>query len=373
MRLLAHAPALAAALMTLGLGGLPLPQSDARDSTGRPIPKVWDDEVMAKLEVPLAVPGASPKHVPAEFYYRIPVRPIYRTYPVYHPSKEPPGYLDMLRAKEPEVLWDDEGEVLPSERTRTGFERENSSSTPQFSSATAIWLPIPLRLCSSGKWTGTCTRERPSRAKACCLYRSVRAREREDRAGSALLRHVPHANHGGWRSRQRGAGQLSVRSRVRMGRTGGRPCRRDARPRTGALRCALADPGSPGAPWRAIQRGDRRGPRRNPCWCARHVTGRARRVLLQVPDLIGVRDRRYLDRTGLQRHDGIADLMRYAALEPGRRRPGELRRLHSRWTGVQDAARTGQVPTGTAMSSCTRWRCTSTRSGRRRTRTNAAR
>ena len=33
-----------------------------------------------------------------------------------------------------------------------------------------------------------------------------------------------------------------------------------------------------------------------------------------VPDLIGLRDRRYLDKTGLGRHRGIADLMRYAAM-----------------------------------------------------------
>jgi hypothetical protein len=33
----------------------------------------------------------------------------------------------------------------------------------------------------------------------------------------------------------------------------------------------------------------------------------------QVPDLIGVKDRRYLDHTGLARHRSIADLMRYAA------------------------------------------------------------
>ncbi len=48
---------------------------------------------------------------------------------------------------------------------------------------------------------------------------------------------------------------------------------------------------------------------------ARHRTSPSSPV--QVPDLIGVRDRRYLDRTGLQRHDGIADLMRYAALNQG--------------------------------------------------------
>jgi hypothetical protein len=38
---------------------------------------------------------------------------------------------------------------------------------------------------------------------------------------------------------------------------------------------------------------------------------------VQVPDLIGVKDRRYLDRTGLQQHRGIVDLMRYAALNQG--------------------------------------------------------
>jgi hypothetical protein len=38
---------------------------------------------------------------------------------------------------------------------------------------------------------------------------------------------------------------------------------------------------------------------------------------VQIPDLIGVQHRRYLDRTGLQHHRDIADLMRYAALNQG--------------------------------------------------------
>ena len=45
---------------------------------------------------------------------------------------------------------------------------------------------------------------------------------------------------------------------------------------------------------------------------ARHGTGFHSPA--QIPDLIGVRERRYLDKTGLIRHRGIADLMRYAAL-----------------------------------------------------------
>jgi hypothetical protein len=42
--------------------------------------------------------------------------------------------------------------------------------------------------------------------------------------------------------------------------------------------------------------------------------GASRRHAPQVPDLIGVKDRRYLDHTGLVRHRSIGDLMRYAAL-----------------------------------------------------------
>jgi hypothetical protein len=38
---------------------------------------------------------------------------------------------------------------------------------------------------------------------------------------------------------------------------------------------------------------------------------------VHVPDLIGVKDRHYLDATGLQQHRSIADLMRYAALNQG--------------------------------------------------------
>src|SRR3974390_2843202 len=61
------------------------------------IPRTWDDQAMADLEVPLADPSASPKHVSAEYYYKIPVRPIYKNYPVYAPGHEPPGYLEWLQ------------------------------------------------------------------------------------------------------------------------------------------------------------------------------------------------------------------------------------------------------------------------------------
>ena len=38
----------------------------------------------------------------------------------------------------------------------------------------------------------------------------------------------------------------------------------------------------------------------------------------QVPDLIGVKDRKYLDHTGLQQQRSIGDLMRYARRDESR-------------------------------------------------------
>jgi len=45
----------------------------------------------------------------------------------------------------------------------------------------------------------------------------------------------------------------------------------------------------------------------------------------QLPDLIGIKGRRYLDKSGIQRHRGIADLMRYAALNQGADDLGDYR------------------------------------------------
>lgn len=75
--------------------------------TFRPeIPKFWDDEAVEKFELPLASPEHSPKHLSAKDYYALKVRPIFKTYPVYAPGREPAGYLDWLKQQEPEIIFD---------------------------------------------------------------------------------------------------------------------------------------------------------------------------------------------------------------------------------------------------------------------------
>ena len=67
--------------------------------------------------------------------------------------------------------------------------------------------------------------------------------------------------------------------------------------------------------------------------------GAGRQYAPQVPDLIGVKERRYLDHTGFVRHRSIGDLMRYAALNQdvgilvryGDFRPADFIQLGANW------------------------------------------
>jgi len=70
------------------------------------IPKVWDDRALATFELPLVDLQASPKHISSNYYYQIPARPIYKSYPIYAPGKEPRGYMDWLQEQEPEIVFD---------------------------------------------------------------------------------------------------------------------------------------------------------------------------------------------------------------------------------------------------------------------------
>ncbi|MFN7993423.1 MAG: hypothetical protein U0Q18_07475 [Bryobacteraceae bacterium] len=70
------------------------------------IPKAWDDKEVERFELPLAQRDRSPRYVSSEEYYRLKVRPIYRAYPAYFPGREPAGYIESLKAKEPEIIFD---------------------------------------------------------------------------------------------------------------------------------------------------------------------------------------------------------------------------------------------------------------------------
>ena len=283
----------------------PAGQNGQQDATPQ-IPKTWDDQAMATLELPLADAAASPVPVSADYYYRIPVRPIYKTYPVYHPGKEPSGYFERLTGLEPEIVsfdfanfktpeaWIRAGEIVFD----TPTDYDISGSPVQFrdpSYYTAIGIPVAA--------DGTVPFVRYVVREKGKLEVGVLA------CGTCHTRVMPDGT-------------------VVKGAQGNFPFDRTALPEElpdtvlplfRRLYKLLFDvpwlgPRDPALPfetmpYRQIVEYARTIP---PGVQARHGTGL--QIPTQIPDLIGVQDRRYLDHTGLVRHRGIADLMRYAAL-----------------------------------------------------------
>jgi len=68
-------------------------------------PRIWDDAALVDWATPVATLNVRPAHYSSAEYYRMPGENL-RTYPVYPPDREPPGYWEELQKKKPEPLVD---------------------------------------------------------------------------------------------------------------------------------------------------------------------------------------------------------------------------------------------------------------------------
>ena len=68
-------------------------------------PTIWDDKALEDWATPIAALGIRPGHFTAGEYYAVPADNL-KTYPVYRPDKEPPGYWEWLQERKPEPLVD---------------------------------------------------------------------------------------------------------------------------------------------------------------------------------------------------------------------------------------------------------------------------
>src|SRR5262245_12362742 len=298
---------------------------------GRPdVPRTWDDEAIATLEVPLADPVGSPKHVSAEYYYAIPVAPIFKSYPVYAPGHEPPGYMDRLREQDPVVVWDDAGHAptLASEADWIAAgEIVFDAPTTYDSIVTAANVADPAwytRFETPVAGDGTVP-----------FFRYVVRRKGTVEVG------------------QSSCGQCHIRvlpdGRVAKGAQGNFNLNRAVSDSQRARFARSSDPARVLTAMRTSFKAQWAVPWLSPDPIARidqmsfeeleaanqrpfGVMARQRTSIfypVQVPDLIGVKDRRYLDRTGLQQHRSVADLMRYAAMNRGINVGGDLMASHN--------------------------------------------
>lgn len=282
------------------------------------IPRVWTDAAMRDLEIPLARPEYSPKHVSESFYYQIPVRPIHKSYPVYHPDREPKGYIDWLRAQEPEMAWDTAKLKTREDWIRAGevvFDSPLGFGGVMF---TADRLTDTENLYVRDKAFYTAVEPPLTKDGILPVYRYViRKRGRIDvgmlscgmchtrvMADGSVVKgaqgNFPFDRAMAYHAREGGKATIEMnRKLVRLlwftpGLTPDFFANLDQKGPEDIARALATRPGG-------VLTRHRSGP-----WAP-----------IQVPDLIGVADRKYLDRTGLQQNRGPEDLMRYAALNQG--------------------------------------------------------
>lgn len=74
-------------------------------------PRIWNDRDLAEWATPLANINVRPGHLTEKEYYAVAVGDWVRSYPVYLPGREPEGYWQMLQSKKPEPL------ITPGART----------------------------------------------------------------------------------------------------------------------------------------------------------------------------------------------------------------------------------------------------------------
>ncbi len=275
------------------------------------IPRTWEKSRVESLELPLAKPEFSPVHLDEAAYYRIPERVIYKTYPVYAPGREPAGYQEFLKAVEPEVTFDPSKLTTPEQWIAAGklvFDAPTSLHpvffTPQNLRDPEFFKQSGMPIAKDGtipfaSWVvrrkGTV--ELGSMGCNTCHTRvfadgtavaGAQGNNPNDREGALLLQATAAA-----------IGPDKTLAQVRnFAKQFEMPwLTNDINRLTGSMSLdALVAAGM------AIPPG---------------VTARANTSMLlppQIPDLIGVRDRHFLDHTGLIRQREIGDLMRYSSL-----------------------------------------------------------
>ena len=229
-------------------------------------------------------------------YYKLKVRPIYRTYPVYAAGREPAGYFESLLQKEPEIVFDASKLRTKEDWIRAGQLVFEDGTVPQPAPPGPLLLPPALQIHTSRD--GVIPYLRYVIRKKGVLEFGV--------ATSCAACHTRVLDDG----------------TVLEGAQGDFPVDQIGAALDGAA--AQSRWAFFGAPWvmpreeyeRASTAEEyiRRHSAIQPGVMARHCTSDSP---AKVPSLIGLEDIKFLDSTGLMRHRSIGDLMRYAAANYG--------------------------------------------------------
>ena len=299
------------------------------------VPKAWDESALRDWATPVSGLDLRPGHFSEEEYYRAPVDNL-RTYPVYFPGREPEGYWDMLQSIGPKPLVE-----------------------PATLKTDADWIAAGQRVFDEFDTIGFRTTDPEAIARVRRLDGFAKSNVEVNRDGTLPdLRWVPSAN--GVSLTLLACAECHVATLPDGTRVNGAPTNRPGSPLgrfgigvwgasplplpTHTLQMSLWRSWS--VPW--IQDDVHESLKAMPIGQAGALFGAAARPGLfprwngsafyptKIPDLIGFKDRKYIDHTATHQHRGPGDLMRYAALVtysdssdfgPHRLLPDDLRRV----------------------------------------------
>src|SRR5260221_1779109 len=289
------------------------------------IPKTWDEAALADWATPVAGLNLRPTHISAKQYYSLAMENL-RTYPVYFPGREPEDYWDMLQHVgpkpliEPEKLeteadWIEAGsrvfdnadhlhlrtfdpKLIATARSRESLEKIGAKPTPEGTLYGMRWVPTKQGLALSLGNGSLCHLLYPrdgGRLPGAPVYADV-SRERRTTSPTPLVTTIK-LEHG------LGAGEP--------------PFHFGHEPLGTSLYRAY------GVPWNRSDIHERLKAINNRADYMALLNIRGGAVLrwngspyypAKIPDLIGVKHRKYFDHTATHLHRGIGDLMRYAAV-----------------------------------------------------------
>ena len=285
------------------------------------IPKTWDEAALKDWATPVAGLNVRPTHMPTKEYYALPVENL-KTYPVYYPGREPEGYWEMLQKVgpkpliEPEKLKSDADWIEAGRNVFLGYESFGLRTfDPEFIAAVrkretfGDRQPLPDGTVALLMWVPT---ERGvALSQANCAACHLPFRQDGTTIPGAPSTSIPFnlASAGAIRNRVRSAKSLMdgggpfFMGPASLGmwlyQAYSVPWRKDA-----ASEQWKSITEAEYTPLRAAFRGSGGVPRWNGSLL----------YPAKTPDLIGIKDRKYIDHTATHLHRGIGDLMRYAAL-----------------------------------------------------------
>jgi hypothetical protein len=291
------------------------------ESNPRPaIPKTWSEAELADWATPLAGINVRPAHMPSAEYYGLPEDNL-KTWPVYLSGKEPSGYWEMLQRVGPkpmiepdklgtDVEWIEAGRTVFAQMDHLHLRTADPTLIEMVRRGDYL-VPLPDGTAANVRWVPTANGVALGFLNCAGCHRSItpdgrvidgapsfalparrtgppgpaivsRAHQLQHYLDGAAPVHMPPGPFGLWVYSAYGVPWLNDDVQTRL------------KDMTQAEFGTLLAVGLRGG---AIPR-----------WNGSVY------YPTKVPDLIGIKDRKYIDHTGTHRNRGISDLMRYAAL-----------------------------------------------------------